>query len=134
MLDKVVSPLKVAVMEKALTADSMRHKVISNNIANVNTPGFKRSDVTFEEELSKALDSSLQLTVTHDKHIGKRQAFDVQPAVVAENNTSFRTDGNNVDIDREMADMAKNQIHYNALVQKIAGFYAGLKDVIREGK
>lgn len=136
MIEKVVSPREVTVMEKTLAADSLRHKVISNNIANANTPGFKRSDVTFAEELSKAFTPSnkLQLTVTNDKHIGGRQTLDGQPAVVEENSTSFRADGNNVDIDREMTNMAKNQIHYNVLVQKIAGFYAKLKDVIKEGK
>ena len=122
MIEKVVYPREVTVMEKTLAADSLRHKVISNNIANANTPGFKRSDVTFAEEL------------TNDKHIGGRQTLNGQPAVVVENSTSFRTDGNNVDIDREMTNIAKNQIHYDALVQKIAGFYAKLKDVIKEGK
>ena len=137
MLEEVMSPMKVAAMEKALAADYLRHQVISNNIANANTPGFKRSDVTFEEELSKAIDVSsnkLQTMVTHSKHISGRKNLSGEPAVVVENSTSFRVDGNNVDMDREMANMVKNQIHYNALAQKIAGFYAGLKNIIREGK
>ena len=54
MIEKAVSPLNVAVMEKALAADCLRHKVISNNIANVNTPGFKRSDVTLRRRVKQS--------------------------------------------------------------------------------
>ena len=48
--------------------------------------------------------------------------------------TSYRTDGNNVDIDTEMAGMAKNNIYYNAVVQQVAGYFSGLRSVIKEGR
>lgn len=136
MIDKLVSPQYISLLEKSLAADALRHKTISNNIANVNTPGFKRSEVVFEDLLYAAENypSNLQMKTTDEKHIGNRPDSSVQPFVRTETNTALRTDGNNVDIDREMADMAKNQIHYNVLAQKISGFYTGLKNVIREGK
>lgn len=135
MLDKVVSPGGNSVLEKSLLNDGLRHKIISNNIANA--PGFKRSDVTFYEELRKTLAASstkLQPVLTNPKHLDKKSILKIEPVVKMDTSTSLRTDGNNVDIDREMAYMAENQIHYTALAQKIAGFYTGMKNIIREGK
>lgn len=137
MLDRVVSPGGNSVMEKSLLNDGLRHKVISNNIANANTPGFKRSDVTFYEELKKTLavpSSELQPVLTNSKHINGKPIAKARTAIKMDTSTALRTDENNVDIDREMAYMAENQIHYAALAQIIGGFYTGIKNIIREGK
>lgn len=138
MLESIVSAPYAAILEKALGASSLRNKVISNNIANVNTPGFKKSEVAFESLLRQALGdngSSLPLVKTNEKHLPltvSRQ--DVEPVVSLIGNTSMRTDGNNVDVDMEMAELAKNTLYYNAVAQQIGKYYSGIKSVINGGK
>jgi flagellar basal-body rod protein FlgB len=122
MLDKLFEGKKI--IHKALDASWKRNEVIAQNIANVDTPGYKRKSVSFEDELRKAMDS---------KDFRKGDVDQIEIKVVQENkNLSMRLDGNNVDIDAEMAELAKNTIKYNALVQ-MAGFDK-LKMVIKEGK
>lgn len=134
MIEKLVFSDTARMMEKALDAAALRNTVIANNLANVDTPGYKRSEVRFEEELAKALSDSGGITGkrTRAEHIpiGKRPAAEVSPRVELQKDTSMRNDGNNVDIDREMAALAKNTILYNALAQEISGEFQKLKSVI----
>lgn len=129
------------ILENAISASSLRHKVISDNIANVNTPEFKRSEVDFEGFLREAMNPTkkkLAMTTTNEKHLTGNTTVVAPTAVtaktrlVAEN--SFRTDGNNVDIDIEMANMAKNTIYYNASVQQLNRYYSSLKTAINGGR
>jgi flagellar basal-body rod protein FlgB len=135
VLNSLLSSSKAAVLEQALTAASLRQKVISNNIANVNTPGFKRSEVVFEDLLRQAIGSSdkLGLMRTNAKHIPNTLGS-VKAQSNPINTTTMRTDGNNVDVDVEMAEMAKNNIYYNAVAQGLSKYYSGLKSVINGGK
>jgi flagellar basal-body rod protein FlgB len=122
------------ILEKTLDAAWKRNEVISNNIANVDTPQFKRSTVSFEDELNKALDSNeLDLKTTDQRHISTKNDLSVK---VTQDSTSlqYRLDGNNVDIESEMSDLAKNSIRYNTLIQKVSDEYKKLKYVISEGK
>src|SRR5262245_45391161 len=89
-----------ASLEVALRGAEQRQSAISNNIANVNTPGFKRSDVTFEQALASAI------AETGANEASVRQ---VAPTTVADSASSMRADGNNVDIDRESAALAQTQ-------------------------
>lgn len=136
MLNSITEPTQAAVLEKGIYASSLRHKVLSNNIANVNTPKFKRSDVSFEEYLQGSLAGNgkkLPLARTHDKHIdasGSSAALSVD----TQSDYSVRTDGNNVDIDFEMAEMAKNTIYYDSVTQQLSRYYSVIKNAIREGK
>lgn len=139
MIDKLISTRAMEVLQLGLDAAAARQKVMANNIANVSTPGFKASEVTFEDELKKALEGSARLSgaVTHEKHIpfGRpRGVEEVRPQVHKLNQVVMRNDGNNVDIDREMALLAKNTVMYNALAQKISGDFAKLRYVISEGR
>ncbi len=109
------------ILNKALQAETMRFTVISDNIANVNTPNFKRSDVTFESQLQRALESEnpypFKASRTHEKHIPFYQPIDyrtVSPKVNLEYNTVNRNDKNNVDIDKELVDAAKSTMRFNA--------------------
>lgn len=123
------------VLEKSLDAAWTRNEVISNNIANVDTPNFKRSTVSFEDELNKAMDSSiLDLKTTDSRHISLKNSD--LPITVSQDQASlqYRLDGNNVDVESEMAELAKNNIRYNTLIQKAADEYKKLKYVISEGK
>ena len=98
-----------------MDASMMRQDAISNNIANINTPGYKKQEVSFEDELAKALESKgFQGRVTNQKHvqIGSGFAGTVRPQVMTIDKTSMRNDGNNIDIDEEMANLSKNTIVY----------------------
>jgi flagellar basal-body rod protein FlgB len=124
----------IANLEKALDGTTFRHKVISNNIANVDTPQFKRSDVSFLDELRKSMSdtSSLALKTTHSGHLSSSQGSDTNFRAVQDTSTTFRKDGNNVDIEREMAEMTKNNVMYNAYVQLLISHLTKMKSVIAE--
>jgi len=136
MFDTIVSSPCQKVMEKALGAAALRNQVISNNIANVNTPGFKHNDVQFEGVLAQALDnrSKLSLSATNNRHIAGTAGTEIAPTITTSAETSMRVDGNNVDIDTEMANIAKNTIYYNAVAHQLGRYFTNLKSVIREGK
>ena len=97
-------------LHKSLDGAAFRHRVIADNIANVETPGFKRSNVVFEEKLKNAL-SSDTLQMIESRIDG------VEPEVEQDITSPSRPDGNNVSIDKEMADMTKNTMQYEAVVQ-----------------
>ncbi|MDF2713715.1 MAG: flagellar basal-body rod protein FlgB [Paenibacillus sp.] len=112
----------LGMMERTLDAAAFRQKVISNNVANIDTPYFKRSDVQFEELLSKELNKkSIQGRRTDPRHfpIGRVVAPTV-PEVVADESTMMNNNLNNVDIDYEMSLLAKNQIRYNVLIGQVS--------------
>ena len=92
-------------LERALSGASMRQEALANNLANVNTPGFKRSDVDFHGVLAAALESGLQ-----------DQVDEASFAPVTDTQSAMRADGNNVDADQEMAALSQNGLEYEALV------------------
>lgn len=112
-------PSRIA--EKALEAASTRQRVLAHNIANVGTPGFKRSRVDFEAQLAQAIASG-------------ESPDEVKVAVVEELDSIGRPDGNNVDIEAESVKMAENQIWYSALTRQISDHFARLRMVIHEGR
>lgn len=110
-------------LERSLDSATLRQKVIANNIANVDTPNFKRSYVQFENLLQNELESSSSTFRgyrTNAKHllIGN-SSFAQQAFVSTDENTSMNNNKNNVDIDFEMSLMAKNQLRYNTLIEQI---------------
>ncbi|KAB3531390.1 flagellar basal body rod protein FlgB [Alkaliphilus serpentinus] len=127
----------INLLESALNASWKRNEVISNNIANANTPNFKKSSVEFEEALAAALNKKNIIgNTTHEKHFKIGQSLDggIQHKVKEESHYSTRRDGNNVDIDVEMADLAKNSILYNTLTSQLNLQLQRIKSVINEGK
>lgn len=129
---------KGELMEKALNASWARNDIISQNLANVDTPKYKRKDVAFEELLNDSMGrAKLEGSLSDKRHIAinTRDVDRVEPVIIDDNSDlSMRIDGNNVDIDREMANLAKNTIKYNALVQMINSNYTKIKNVIAEGR
>lgn len=109
------------IVEKALDAAATRQRVLAHNIANVGTPGFKRSRVDFEAELAQAL-------------AGGGNPDEVRATVVQETDSIGRPDGNNVDIEAESVKMAENQIWYAALTRQISDHFARLRMVIHDGR
>lgn len=125
----------IGLLARALDAAALRQRVIADNIANTNTPGFKRSEVRFEEELRRALRTDrLPLVTTHPRHIGGRDPGDIRPEVVTERHTSVRADGNNVDMEREMVELVANTIAYRTAAQLLATKFDGLRYVINGGR
>lgn len=124
---------QVNLLYKGLNAAWLRNEVIADNIANAETPGFKRYFVEFESLLQSNITNNTQLKTTRDNHI-KAGSEDVQPKVRQDNNTTLRMDGNNVDIEYEMNELAKNTIWYQYMVQKVSKEIGRLKIVINEGR
>jgi flagellar basal-body rod protein FlgB len=115
-------------LQKSLDGIAYRHRVIADNIANVETPGFKRSDVLFEEKLKSAISSSDSLQVVEDR------LDEIQPEAEQDTTSPARPDGNNVSIDKEMADMTKNTMQYEAIIQLMSLRGSMLRSVINEGR
>ncbi|HYF83062.1 MAG TPA: flagellar basal body rod protein FlgB [Clostridia bacterium] len=135
MIDRISD--KTMMLEKALDAAWMRNETISNNIANVNTPGYKKSYVKFEELLTDAVDKFQISGIKKDGKflpIGKDTKSTVSPEIVQEDSTSMRRDGNNVNIDVEMAELAKNSIKYNALIAQMSKEFSIIKLAINGGR
>ncbi len=113
-------------LDLALGAAGKRQEVLANNLANVNTPGYKRLDVEFDGMLAKAVDAA---------RAGDRSQLDaLRPGVSTDDQVAVRADGNSVDVDQEMAFLAENNIRYNALVQLTQKKIEGLKYVISDGR
>jgi flagellar basal-body rod protein FlgB len=119
----------INVLDKAADAANTRNEIISNNIANVDTPNYKRKDVSFQNYLEQALvgDDSLDERVEDiNTHLSDFSGF-----IYTDSSTlSYRLDGNNVDIDTENSMLAQNQIRYNALVEQIGQEFARYKTVL----
>lgn len=111
-------------LQGALDASNMRQNAIANNIANADTPYFKRSDVSFEEMLQQQMNDGdikvLKGKVTDPRHfvIGPSSSVPM-PVVEMDQSTSMNNNQNNVDIDREMSLLAENQLRYNAYIQQV---------------
>lgn len=123
----------LTVLTRALAGSAEKSRLISNNIANISTPGYKRQDLNFKSRLKKEISTSDQknLTVSNKKHIPfSKKYFSFQQQ---ENNRNFRNDGNSVDIDVEMAEMAKNNIYYNVIANRVSGHFSIINQVIQQG-
>lgn len=123
-------------LQKGLEVASIRHEVISNNIANVETPKFKKSVVAFENILKEAIGNEhvkRHIHRTHAKHLpGDFKLPD--PKVIQVNTTNMRNDLNNVDIDQEMALLTKNTIVFQTLSEQMNRKFNTLKSVINGGR
>jgi flagellar basal-body rod protein FlgB len=120
----------INVMDKAADASWLRDQAIANNIANVNTPGYKRQDVTFESELRHALSHVGDRTM--DAKVYNMDLDEITPKVYTDAaDFSYRLDGNNVDIDTENVYLAENQIKYNAIMDAISKDFSNLASVMK---
>ncbi len=130
-------------LEKAMDVSVLRRKVIADNIANVDVPHFKRSEVSFEAQLRRALDSqkaveenAIPARVNDPLHIPFFKGMDlhdVEPRMHMDYLSTMRNDGNNVDIEHEITESAKNQLRYEALTSVYNGELKTLNVVLRPG-
>ena len=122
---------EMELLHRAMDASLYRRAVISDNVANADTPNFKRSVVNFESELKRALDSEsrtgMEAAMTDSKHISFNQVQDwrdVTPRKVLDYLTKSDNNGNNVDAEEEMMLAMQNQLQYNLLTTSISNqFY-----------
>lgn len=120
----------INVLDKAADASWLRNEVIANNIANVDTPGYKRQDLNFEDELERALGNSKYVTM--DAKVTALKEKELRPRVINDySNFSYRTDYNNVDIDTENVTLAANQIKYQGLMSGLGAEFANLQSVCK---
>lgn len=120
----------INVLDKSADAAWIRHEVISNNIANADTPGYKRQDVNFEGELRRALGNSRYKTV--DARVSDLNLNRLKPRTYTDySNFSYRVDRNNVDIDTENVMLASNQLKYNAIMTGVNQEFSNLKLVMK---
>jgi len=122
------------VMEKDLEGLAKRFKATSRNLANANTPGYARRNVSFEDELRDIINSGkkLKMAVTDPGHIPTRPhaVSDVTPAEIKITDEMYRLDSNNVDPEREMAVLAETRMMYTAMSRFAARKVAGYRTVI----
>lgn len=137
MFEKLTGTSTFNLLIKGLDTSSKRHAVISNNIANVNTPLFKRQIVKFEDTMAKVFDGKVDIVGRRedDRHIpiGEISYMDINPTTIKDRIHVMRNDKNNVDIDVEMSDLAKNTMTYQIHSSRLASMFAGLNDVISRG-
>jgi flagellar basal-body rod protein FlgB len=126
-------------LTREMEVTTMRRNVIANNIANANTPNFKRSDVNFESQLKRALDSekvtpAFTEYLTDPRHISFNRPMDwreVRPRRVLDYLTEAKNNGNNVDIEQEGIDSLNNQLVYTTLAQVISSEFQRVNIVLR---
>ena len=120
----------INVLDRAADAAWQRNEAISNNIANVDTPGYKRQDVAFESVLQQALGNNRYESMD-DKVANVNLSRLRGRAYVDYANYSYRLDGNNVDIENENAMLAENQLKYQGLISSINQEFTNLKTVMK---
>ena len=130
--------LTTAVLTQAMAGYSARNTAIANNIANADTPGYKRVDVSFESALADAVDADrerLRMDVGSsisaiDGSDVTRQVDDVAPNVMSTDTTTMRVDGSNVDPDDEMARLSANQLASSTVVSLLDKRFAQFRTAI----
>ncbi|WP_435921254.1 flagellar basal body rod protein FlgB [Paenibacillus sp. DYY-L-2] len=124
-------------LESALQAANLRQEVLINNIANVDTPYYKRSSVAFESLLQNEMSGgtkALEGRRTNEKHFRIGPSTQIpQPAVQTEQSTVMNNNLNNVDIDSEMTQLAENQLRYNAYIEQV-NYQIKMKRTAVEGR
>lgn len=119
----------INVLDKAADASWLRESAISNNLANVSTPGYKRQDVDFEGILERELGRSKYETL--DKKVENLHLNHLNATTYTDSaNYSYRLDGNNVDIDTEEVELASEQLRYQALTDSVSQEFSRLKSVM----
>jgi flagellar basal-body rod protein FlgB len=127
----------VNMFQDALDGSTRRQEAIADNMANVNTPGYKRKEVAFQDKLKEAYmgdGPEVPLHQAHPQHISLGTEKPVQPSQYQVNDTNMRNDENNVDPDRQMSKMAKNEMYYRGLSSFLRQQFRNVGSVIQDLK
>lgn len=120
-----------AIMQRALDGAWARHELLANNVANAETPGYKRLDYDFRSQLQKELSRVASPTMTNSRHLS---ASTSQRTFFEQDLSSITADGNSVDIDKEMGEVATNALYYEAVSRQLASYMGLLRKAITEGR
>lgn len=123
----------ISALERGLNYSTTKGKVISQNIANVDTPNYKAKNVSFKEVLADVKKNKLTAYRTDSRHIEFKGGTG-QSGIYSHSNFRYRHDGNGVDMDTEQANLASNQIYYHALIDRLNGKFSTLQNVIKGGR
>ena len=122
----------VDVLKTAADASWLREEVLTNNISNVDTPNYKRQDVEFTTYLKSALEQAGTPASTLTQKVNEANLSGITTRTYTENTTlSYRMDGNNVDLSTENAELAAEQINYNALIDSMNNEFTRMKAVLK---
>lgn len=122
----------VNLLKSAADASWTREEVLTNNIANVDTPNYKRQDVGFSSYLANALQRSGKNSSSLTQRVNNVDYKDISIRTYTDNSTlSYRTDGNNVDLSTENVELASEQINYNALIDSMNNEFSRFKSVLK---
>ena len=122
----------VNLLKSAADASWTREEVLTNNIANVDTPNYKRQDVEFSSFLANALQRSGKSASSLTQRVNNVNYNDLSIRTYTDNSTlSYRTDGNNVDLSTENVELASEQINYNALIDSMNNEFSRFKTVLK---
>jgi flagellar basal-body rod protein FlgB len=127
------------ILHRSMDVSVLRHEVLANNMTNISTPDFKRSDITFESALKAALDSEkrksgFQARMTDSRHIPFDVPVDyrtVKPKKTLDFLTTSKNNGNNVDPDVEANKVLHNQLQYQLMAQVLSSHYNQINLVLR---
>lgn len=111
------------IMNRAIESSWKKQELLSENVANIDTPGYRRKDLNFEKVLTAEVEKA--------KNMHKVDINNLDPEIISPySNFQHRMDGSNVDIDWEMAEVAKNKIKYDALVTQTSRYFQRIKSVV----
>ena len=121
------------VLRRGLTYSSLRHELISDNIANASTPGYQRKDLEFSGILQANMSQVLPLRMTQSRHMPlNTESLDRFFRVMHPSDTDTKSDGNNVDLDKEVIAMTDNSLYYNTLTTVLSRKLRILKTAVSE--
>ena len=113
----------IALIQAGVRAESLRQKAIANNVANLETPGYRRIDVKFEELLAKSLDSS-----------GSVDLSKLEPQIYRPRQTPVKSNGNDVTLESEVGAMIKNSLRYKTYIQLLKKRYQQIESAMNVGR
>ena len=126
-MQRPIDTNSLLITQKSLDVLWMKQKVISNNIANADTPGFKSSNVVFEDILKNTLSSSGGSEELQQKLLS------LEPQILKDNSIQVREDGNNVDLDEQNIELTRVRLQYETMARVISEEFSRMQYVIRGG-
>ena len=120
----------ITALHQGINYTSLKSEVISQNIANVDTPNYKAMNVSFRTNLDEAMRGTAYKTDTRHYDF---QTNETTPYKIGRDTQNYNSTGNSVDMDHEMSELASNQIYYNALIERLNGNFNTLRTVIKGG-
>lgn len=121
----------IQTLTRSLDYSTKRNEAITNNISNIDTPGYQAEKVSFKSYFNDALKGTMETKRTHPKHLDFAENHDRSGTVIRGRNSMYNHNKNNVDVDKEMAELAENQIYQQALVDRLNGKFSNIQSVLQ---